>query len=106
MKNYAAIRKASDLLTRGFFEYVMNRNLSLVQLPPSIEWILFEYVQQHTPKKVEVGIGFQKLKDVLGMGALKLLYKSSTLDERNSLMKELGVPSTSLPPLEIDYLQM
>jgi hypothetical protein len=105
MKKYSESRKAVDLLTKEFFEYVTRKVSTFVFDFSDVEDVSFEFVKAHSAKKVEVGLGFQKLLGLFGIGGLKKLYKPSTLDHRRAMLKKLNM-ETKLPPLEIDYKQL
>ncbi|NEW04683.1 hypothetical protein GK047_01440 [Paenibacillus sp. SYP-B3998] len=106
MRKYSAQRRAIDLLTKDFFEYITNQVLTKISLPTHIEGLTLEWFQSqsHSIGQIESMLGFQVLQTYLNESELKQIYRPSTFANKKKLAKQIQFPSDlSLEPLTIDY---
>lgn len=95
---YSADRKASDFLTKHFFDYMMSspKVQSLLQFSEAIETptVALDWLKsQKNIMQIETMLGFNILLDAHGEDGLKPLYNSQTFASRKRLAQTLKVPA-------------
>lgn len=105
MKKYASARKAVELLTKPFFDYMTDKALGQMEYPSeasdiSLSWLM---ANKESISKIETMLGFQMLQRMFDESTLRQIYTSSTYANRKLLAKKMTIPKGNcLSPLAIN----
>ncbi|MFD0677390.1 MULTISPECIES: hypothetical protein [unclassified Paenibacillus] len=109
LSKYSPKRKATELLTRSFFDYITQPIVKQIKLSPAIEGLTMEWIknQPHTLSQIESVLGFHALHSWLTQSELKQIYSTTTYDRKVKLSKRLMLPSQkSLKSLTINFAEL
>lgn len=109
LSKYSSKRKAFELLTVHFFDYITTPILQQIEFTDVVEGISFQWLAKQTNKisKIESVLGFRVLQNHLTQTELKQLYSNSTYDRKVNLTRSIQFPSCRiLAPLKIDYANL
>jgi hypothetical protein len=104
MKKFSEMKRAVELLTQPFFEYIMHR--AVVDLDYQVEnndidlaWLLDN---KKDISKIETYLGHMQLRRMFDDSLLKNIYKPATYANRKSMTKKMTIPMRNcLEPLNI-----
>jgi len=105
MKKYASARKAVELLTKPFFDYMTDKVLGQIEYPSEASDIGLAWLMDNKENipKIETMLGFQMLKSMFDESTLRQIYKPSTFALRKSMAKKMTIPKGNcLSPLAIN----
>jgi hypothetical protein len=106
LTTYSPSRKAHELLTKAYFNFIAQPLLNQIELPATVEGFTLHWLktQSQEIRHIETVLGFNLLHTWLPTEELKQIYSSSTYDKRKKLSKEIQFPnSKQLPKLTIDF---
>ncbi|NIK70561.1 hypothetical protein [Paenibacillus sp. BK720] len=105
IKKYAPERKAVELLTKPFFDYMTDKALRQMEYPSEASEISLSWLMENKESisKIETMLGFQMLQRMFDESTLRQIYKSSTFANRKNMAKKMTIPKGNcLSPLAIN----
>lgn len=105
VKKYASARKAVELLTKPFFDYMTDKVLGQIEYPSEASDIGLGWLMDNKENisKIETMLGFQMLQSMFDESILRQIYTSSTFANRKSMAKKMTIPKGNcLSPLAIN----
>jgi len=105
MKKFAPTRKAVELPTKPFFDYMTDKVLGQIEYPSEASDIGLAWLMDNKENisKIETMLGFQMLQSMFDESTLRQIYKPSTYANRKSMAKKMTIPKGNcLSPLAIN----